>query len=180
MRFKTFYLKEMPQYTDSYTNASNYTIHGRYNKAIQDKKKFKELIYDKYKILRTTGYTKNSFEWFVFIDDVLVANFSSELGLDKVYKFPQITLALVSPEYRNKKIASDIYEYLLNYYGGVISSKHLSVDGGKLLWKSLVSKNNAYEYFPDNKENKITRIKEMPNKSDSESRIIISKKELIK
>lgn len=178
MRFKEFYLKEMPMYTGAIERSGNYVIHGRYQKAISDKKKFKEIKYDKYKILRTSGYTKNSFEWFVFIDDELVANFSSELGLDSVYKFPQITLALVSPEHRNKKIASDIYEYFLNYYGGVISSRFLSEDGGKLLWKSLVSKYNAYEYFPDNKENKIEKISKLPEKSDSDTRIIISKKDL--
>ena len=178
MRFKEFYLTEMPMYTGSYDRASNSAIHGRYQKAINNKKKFKEIKYDKYKILKTTNYTKDSLEWFVFIDDELVANFSSELGLDKTYKFPQITLALVSPDHRNKRIASDIYEYLLNYYGGVISSKHLSEDGGKLLWKSLISKHHSYEYFPDNKVDKIKKINAIPEKGDSESRIIISKKEL--
>lgn len=175
MNFKTFYLTEMPMYSDEPVQSSNFVINGRYNKAKSDKKKFKEMFYKKYKILQTTNYTKSSLEWFVFINDELVANFSSDFGLDKKLKFPIITLSLVSPEHMKQNIATEFYNYLIEKYGGVISSRFLSKDGGMLLWNSLIKKFNSYKLTSDNK---IEKINSMPE-SDDTTRFIISKKDLL-
>jgi hypothetical protein len=173
MNFKSFYLSETPHFSDVEPNSSNFTLHGRYNNS--KNKKFKELKHDKFKILQTTSHSKNSLEWFVFLDGVLVANISSEDGLDSKFKFPQITLTIVSPEFRNQHIASDFYNFLIQKYGGIISSKFLSKTGGMLLWKSLIKKYNSYEY---DESKKLNPIKEIPAFGDSSTRLIISKKEL--
>ena len=75
MRFKEFYLTEMPMYTGSYDHASNSAIHGRYQKAINNKKKFKEIKYDKYKILKTTNYRTSNSQRYWFYGKIRIRHF---------------------------------------------------------------------------------------------------------
>jgi GNAT superfamily N-acetyltransferase len=177
MNFKTFYLSEMP-------HVKSQTMVGD-NKYFSDRlKEFDEwLSKEKYE----DRFSKNNIEYFLYKTPTgyiwLIKNKNKTIGycgtrwLDKdFHNFMIMSTFYIDQKYRNQKIATNLYEHLIEKYGGIISDIELSKNdkyGSYYIYKNLIKK--YFGYVHDKK--KLTKITDIDDVSEYD-RIAISKKEL--
>lgn len=132
-------------------------------------------------------FSKNDIDYFLYKSKTgyiwLIKNKKQTIGycgtrwLDKdFYNFMIMSTFYIELKYRNKNISTNLYEYLIEKYGGIISDIELSKNdsyGSYYVYKKLLK--NYPGYSVDHK--KLIKIKSIEDVSEY-NRIAISKNEL--
>lgn len=179
MKFKNFYLSEMP--------IIKRTTIGPDSEMDEQLKELYEFFKNGKK---SDSFKKDGIEyvliedssslWF-FLDDGIPVGFSGFRGLDEDYfNYVRLGTLYVTPKYRNRGIATTLYTYLVEKYGGIISDYELSKNkkyGSVYIYQKLLNSYNVYESYY-RKLTKIKNIEDVKN-VNRHSVLIVSKKELV-
>ena len=175
MRFKEFYLTEMPTIKKTTIGP---------NSEMDDKLLHRYEIYkDKKQI---DSFKKDNIEyilfeyasplWF-FLDKDTPVGFSGFRGLDEdFFNFVRLGTLYVTKKYRNKGIATNLYTYMIEKYGGIVSDYELSKNdkfGSFYVYEKLSKKYNVYESY----YGELTKVTDFKT-TNRHSHLIVSKKEL--
>jgi GNAT superfamily N-acetyltransferase len=179
MNFKQFYLTEMPVIKKTTVGPDS---------EMDEKLKYR---YELFKTeTKKDTFKKDGIEyilfdgpsslWF-FLDNETPIGFSGFRGLDDdYYNFVRLGTLYVTPKYRNKGIATELYKYLVEKYEGIVSDYELSKNnkfGSFYIYEKLLKIFNVYEsYYHDLK--KIKSVDELKT-VNRHSVLIVSKKELL-